>query len=101
MLFVGFFIGLAAILFITGIVKGIRDSYDFWLEATLWWMFAAISLIIGGAIYFSIMESRMPHFQLNKRDWVCSAAHDETNLVLVGKVLVPQTTTVCDQYSRR
>lgn len=101
MLFAGLFFGLAAILFITGIVKGFQDSYDFWLTAVLWWMFAAMFLIIGGVIYFSILESRMPHFQLNKRDWACTTAHEETNMVLVGKVLVPSTTTVCDQYSRQ
>ena len=101
MLFVGLFFGLAAILFVTGIVKGLRDPIDFWLEAFLWWLFAAIFLVIGLVIYASIMESRMPHFQLNKRDWACTAAHEETTMVLVGKVLVPSTTTVCDQYSRQ
>lgn len=101
MFFVGLFGGLAVILFVLGIRAGLRDEHgDFVLSAILWWMFSAFAVIIGGAIYLAIMEARQPHYFLNKSRWDCTATVEERSLVLVGKVLVPRTTTVCVQYSR-
>ena len=37
---------------------------------------------------------------LHKTEWECSVSHKETKLVMIGKILSPQTRTVCDAYTR-
>lgn len=50
---------------------------------------------------FFLYEASQPHFALRKDQWGCTASHRETHYVMVGKVMTPQTTTVCDQWTRR
>lgn len=37
---------------------------------------------------------------LHKNEWTCSASHEETRLVMIGKILMPQKHEVCDTYTR-
>ena len=90
---------------IVGAVWGSLDQWLGRLEGGL--MGGLVGLLVGVCvavvpffIHLSILESRQPQFTLNKADWVCTAAHEENNLVLVGKVLVPSTSVICDQYTR-
>lgn len=48
-----------------------------------------------------IHDSQSPDLAtLKKGQWACTGSHDETTMILVGKVIVPQHRTVCDAYSR-
>lgn len=38
---------------------------------------------------------------LQESDWRCTSAHAETTYVMVGKVLTPLASTVCDSYGRK
>lgn len=58
----------------------------------------AALIAIPVLLYF---DSKKPTFSLKKADWACTAAHRETDMVMVGKVLVPQTSIICDQWTRR
>lgn len=56
-----------------------------------------LAIILGPFILADALE---PSFTLQKREWVCMQSHPEMHLVMVGKVLVPQTEEVCDEYRR-
>lgn len=58
-------------------------------------IFAAI--ILGPFIY---ADATAPSFTLRKDEWRCIDQQMETHLVMVGKVLVPQTDMVCVEYKR-
>lgn len=60
---------------------------------------SVIALFVIPILWY--MESQEPNFSLKKADWACTSAHRETNMVMVGKVMVPQTQTICDQWTRR
>lgn len=62
-----------------------------------------LSLILCPVLYF-ITDSKESSFSLEKKDWVCTESHKylTTQMMLVGKVMVPMTTThtMCDNYQR-
>ncbi len=41
-----------------------------------------------------------PVLTLYADEWKCSASHEETRTVMVGKIFMPQTYEVCDAYIR-
>lgn len=55
--------------------------------------------------YSMYIKYTSPTFTLDKSDWACSISHEEsvTIMIMVGKVLVPQTShsMVCDQWSKK
>lgn len=58
----------------------------------------AFVLVFAG---FSIYDSYTAEtFSLRKDSWNCTQSHKETYLQVVGKVMVPVTRTVCDNYVR-
>ena len=59
---------------------------------------AALLIALGWAIYSDVSADR---FTLRTDAWRCSSAHQEERLILIGKVLVPRTEMVCDQYTAR
>lgn len=59
----------------------------------------AVILIIGlGAILYS--EFAAEKFYLRKDDWACTEATQETRPVVIGKIVVPRSVDVCQQWSR-
>lgn len=57
----------------------------------------AILVAIGYGVY---VESQKPGFELKKDEWHCTDHHMVTTMVMVGKVMVPQTYSVCDNWKR-
>ena len=58
----------------------------------------AAFLVVGAIVYHAVFSEKI---HLIKHQWHCTASHTETRPTLIGKVMVPQTTTVCDRYERR
>lgn len=62
--------------------------------------------VLAILIAFALVERpKTPNLvTLKKGEWLCTASHRQpiTTITVVGKVVVPNTTTVtiCDQYSR-
>lgn len=57
--------------------------------------------VLGFAPFLLVQESSGPELAtLLKSEWRCTAAHTSTIHILVGKVMVPSTSTVCDAYGR-
>lgn len=89
---------------------------DFWIDC-LGWICEKIILpfiVVGMAlfiisvpflIYACHQEQKRPTFELKKDDWSCSREHEyvTTTMVMVGKVMVPQTITHhdCIQWSHK
>jgi hypothetical protein len=67
-------------------------------------MLLAMFVVVGGVLFLAYMDSQKPTINLRKEDWSCtrSEPRTRTQMVLVGKVLIPQRTTsdVCAQYNR-
>lgn len=40
-------------------------------------------------------------FELRKDQWTCAKSHTESRMVLIGKVVAPQSQTVCDVWQRQ
>jgi len=62
-----------------------------------------IALAVLSVVFISVaiyVDSTVPSFSLKKAEWTCSASHTESRLIAAGKVIVPTTTTICDQWSR-
>jgi hypothetical protein len=76
------------------------DGEFFILLGTVVGVVLLLSFLIYGIIDYIFAEK----FSLVKRDWTCTASHQETytTYITVGSVSVPQTniTTVCDAYIR-
>jgi len=63
--------------------------------------FAVILLGLIGALGVAIVMAAMaPTFSLVKADWNCTKSHSEEHLIMVGKLLMPHTDQVCDEYVR-
>jgi heme A synthase len=67
-----------------------------------------MALVFGGlAAMFGWLwvDAHSPTFELKKREWACTASHEETGLVAqkIGDttVMMPTTDVVCDVYTRR
>ena len=63
-------------------------------------LIAAIVCILGVfsyAVYENVVAEK---FSLVKSEWTCTKSHNLSTVVLVGKVIVPQNNTVCDNYQR-
>jgi hypothetical protein len=81
---------------------------DDWIEKSLMGcLFFCLAALLGIIIVAGVaayQELGRPTFDLKKDDWSCSENHVEsyTTLIMVGKVMVPQThvSTVCDNYRR-
>jgi hypothetical protein len=61
---------------------------------------AALFLTISILIYNAWQDSNRETFSLVKADWECTQGRTYTTMVLVGKILVPETRTECVQYTR-
>lgn len=73
------------------------------------WIIVAVTLavigVVGYAVTDYIQHRNDPTFALTKRDWTCAKSHIETIYVPMypdGKnvIMMPQMTTICDQYDR-
>lgn len=55
--------------------------------------------------YYFFIECRKPTFSLKKNEWSCSKEYEYTtsNMILVGKVIVPQVITHhdCIQWNKK
>lgn len=79
------------------------------MEDFLFWLFIgiiAILIIIGGyAVYAIWDQSNQPTFSLYKNQWECveTRVYYTQTILLVGKVMVPQTTrnVECINYVRK
>ena len=62
-------------------------------------------VVLPCSIYTSYKDSQSPTFELKKKDWDCTNVHKytTTTFVLVGKIMVPQTTqhSDCIQWSHK
>lgn len=70
----------------------------------------AVTLLLGLPVAFfmaaapwMIMENEKSPIveSLRKSEWQCTAHSTITTYVMVGKVMTPMTTEVCDRYDRR
>ena len=72
------------------------DILEFlFLKIMPWILLALIFLGLPFLIYSYVHESNKPEFCLKKDEWRCAKVHEyqSTTYILVGKVMVPQTTT--------
>lgn len=61
-----------------------------------------ILLLVAGMPAGVLMDEQSPVLAtLHKADWSCAGGHNQTGMVMAGKVMVPTTTFVCDQYNRK
>lgn len=65
-----------------------------------------VVVVLIAWIFWSVWsDSQRPTFELKRDDWICTKSENHTRLqpTLAGKVttLVPVTTTVCIEYTRR
>ncbi len=67
-------------------------------------MVCAVGGVLGIGVYYSIQASKSPTFTLYKNQWTCTetTSYYTTTNVVVGKVIVPQTSRVteCINYQR-
>ena len=84
------------------------DKFMDWVEGPMNVMmigmiiFILIAFFVGIplGIWALINDYNKPTFSLQKDAWHCTNAHLETTMIMVGKVLVPSHTNICDQWSR-
>lgn len=57
-----------------------------------------VGLFVAPLVY---LDATAPSFSLKKDEWACVQSHEETHMVLVGKIWLPRTEMVCDVYQRR
>lgn len=88
----------------------IREFLD-WLET---WAFDEDNIFIGCgklllictiviaiiAVPLVIWDDSRPSFTLQKREWSCTESHEEWRDVPMGRTVVPQVVSVCDNYRR-
>lgn len=60
-----------------------------------------VAILVLAPFLILAKENSLDLALLKKQDWECALSHDESKMVMVGKVLIPRTVTVCDQYSRK
>lgn len=58
----------------------------------------ALLLFLGGMV---LHRANSPTFNLYKDDWQCVKTHNSVRFQPVGKVMVPITDKICDQYNRK
>jgi hypothetical protein len=96
--------GLITLLIVLAVVLLVcicRAFTDDWMEAGFVGFCVIIGLVVVGLIYGGIDYVQGPDLAtLKKSEWYCSDSHSETTYVMSGKVLVPITSDVCDEYSR-
>lgn len=88
---------------IWGIAEGWSDSALMGLISTF--VIGPLVGFIAAAPWLIWSDAESPDLvTLKKHEWVCVARHSETTMmpIATGKTttMVPQTTEVCDQYSR-
>jgi hypothetical protein len=57
-----------------------------------------VLLILSPFIWW---DASQPSFSLNKAEWYCTDSREETHLVMVGKVWIPETEQVCDDWRHK
>lgn len=85
--------------------EGVRPMIGDWIFHNSGWvivaLLSALALVIGFAIYDDATSDK---FSLRKDEWACGALHYSpvTTTIIVGKVIIPQTTLrlVCDRWDR-
>lgn len=70
---------------------------DYVVPTFLGGLVLAFLCLVGFVIWDSVHAEK---FSLRKDSWQCTKSHKETSYNLVGKVLVPITRNVCDNYER-
>lgn len=68
-------------------------------------LFGVLIILFGIGLSMFIWDEVNPPsgvsmIELRSDRWGCTASHTTTSMIMVGKVWVPQTHRVCDQYSR-
>lgn len=97
-IFIICFMGAAAL--VAFAVKAAGDGMGL-LSFGLAVIFAAMALFFVLIPFAVLQEENSPDLAtLKKKDFICTSSHKETTWVMAGKVLVPLTNEVCDQYGR-
>jgi len=52
-------------------------------------------------LYAGYVESTKPTFTLVKEYFSCTQSHKQIRMQVVGKITVPVTETICDQWTRK
>jgi len=98
---------LSALWSVSCIVGTLWATYHLWQDDERGMALACFGLGLPIMAFFAVMpwafiiDAKSPDLAtLKKRQWACTASHDETTMVLVGKVMVPQRRPICDAYSR-
>lgn len=73
---------------------GIQDRDGFLIICGI----AAAAMTVGIA-YAAYQDQTSDQFALSKERWACTATTEATHFVMIGKTLMPQTHTVCVQYT--
>lgn len=70
------------------------DKYLMWGAAILLF---SITLFFGYAIR---QDAKSEKISLNKSDWTCTKTETQENIIVAGKVIVPQVAKHCVRYER-
>ena len=60
-------------------------------------MLVVVTLLVGYIVYDAVTATTI---SIRKDEWKCTDSHKTHSFIMAGKVLVPQTHTICDVYSR-
>lgn len=83
-----------------GMIQTARD-YEWGMCAAMLFLGLPLGAVLAALPWMFIAEARSPDLvTLKKGYWACTASHQVTTMVLVGKVMVPQTRSECDAYGK-
>lgn len=75
-------------------------KYWDWTDWVLWGigaLFAALIVLIGFGMYHDMTSEKI---EITKSDWTCTDTETTTQLILIGKILTPQSFTHCIEYKK-
>lgn len=67
-----------------------------WLFGAVVASVVAVLVWLGWLIYDDVHAEK---FALRKDSWACTKSHNERHFLVVGKIVVPQTRSVCTQWT--
>ena len=92
----------AAIVFLIISISMIREGHDKILICVVSLICIPSSMVLIYVPFYFYNIDKSPNLvTLKKEDWHCTKYHNVTTMVLSGKVFVPITTQVCDQYGKK
>lgn len=71
-----------------------------WMEYVIAGMFLFFGALIVLVIYVAWIETNSEKIEITKSKWECTQTKSITTLMLVGKIIMPQTSTYCVKYEK-